>query len=97
MADEPLRRTHDAVLLREDSVGVTTENEPRKIQLNGRAFYTTMSPSWLDQLNIAEKSAETLHSLTTGQQPVIVQHPAIIVQPKHILEEAGVIGGPKYE
>lgn len=77
-----------AVLLSDDSVGVTTEDDPRKIQANGKAFYTTVSPSWLDQLNLAEQSAEVFHSLSLGVRPVIVQQPAVIVQPAELIEAA---------
>lgn len=77
-----------AVLLTDDSVGVTTEQNNRKIQANGDAYKTTLSPSWLHQLNIAEQSAETKHSLSLGVRPVIVQQPAIIVQPAELLENA---------
>lgn len=77
-----------AVLLTDDAVGVTTENEPRKIQANGSSFYTHLSPSWLDTLNIAAQSAETLHSFSLGMQPVIVQQPAIIVQPAELVRDA---------
>lgn len=76
-----------AVLLTEDSVGVTTEQRKRKIQANGDSFYTHISPSWLDQLNIATQSAETMHSLSLGVKPVIIQQPAVIVQPAELLIE----------
>lgn len=75
-----------AVLLASDSVGVSTEQRRRKIQANGDSFYTHISPSWLDQLNIASQSAETMHSLTLGIRPVIVQQPAVIVQPAKLIE-----------
>lgn len=76
-----------AVLLRDDSVGVSTENKPRKIQRNGSegVYYSTISPDWLEQLNLAEQSEPTLHSLSLGIRPVIVQNPAIIIQPASIL------------
>lgn len=78
-----------AVLLSEESVGVTTEKKGRKIQVNGQSSpYTTLSEVWLRQLNIFEQGAETLHSLSLGVRPVIVQQPAVIVQPAALIEES---------
>lgn len=89
MAGEQLLK--QAVLLRDDSVGVATEKKPRKIQRNGdgREFYSTLNRGWLDQLDIKGQSEPTLHSLSMGVQPVIVQHPAIIIQPARVLQEEG--------
>jgi len=73
----------NATLLRGDSIGVSTEINSRLIQQNGgnNGFYCSLNGDWLDQLGLAEKSAETLHSVTVGARPVIVQQPAIIIQP----------------
>jgi len=85
-----------AVLLTDDSVGVATEQSNRKIQANGEAFKITLSPSWLDQLNLAKQSAETTHSLSLGMRPVIVQQPAIIVQPAALIEEIESSSGHRH-
>lgn len=89
MVGELTNVRQQAVLLRDDNVGVTTESIPRKIQRNGdgREFYSTLNRGWLEQLNIKDQSAPTLHSLSMGVKPVIVQHPAIIIQPSTVLEE----------
>lgn len=79
----------EAVLLRDDSVGVVTETKPRKVQVDG-SFYTTLNSDWLAQLNLGDQGAPTLHSLSLGIRPVIVQNPAIIVQPQSVLDQEGL-------
>jgi hypothetical protein len=80
--------TTEAVLLRDGSLGVSTENTPRAVQDNGtNSRKVTVNRDWLEQLEIAEPGSQTVHSLSMAIKPVIVQHPAIIVQP------ASVIGG----
>lgn len=76
----------EAVLLRDDSVGVATETKTRTIQ-NGDACRVTLNKNWVDQLNLADDGAQTVHSVSMGIKPVVVQHPAIIVQPARIIGE----------
>lgn len=77
-----------SVLLKEDSMGVFTERTPRKIQQkDDREFYCSLPPEWLEKLDMAEQSEPTLHSLSLGIRPVVVQNPAIIIQPASILGE----------
>lgn len=81
-----------AVMLRDESVGVATEKKPRKIQLlngDGNSYYSSLNPGWLDQLDIKGQSEPTLHSLSMGVRPVVVQYPAIIIQPARVLQEEG--------
>lgn len=76
----------EAVLLRDDSIGVSTETKTRKIQ-NGDSFRVTLNADWVDQLNLSSEGMQTVHSVSMGIKPVIVQHPAIIVQPASVLSE----------
>lgn len=79
----------EAVLLQDGSLGVATDNTPRNIQKNGRdnTYRVSLKADWLSQLNIDEQGSPTLHSLSLARKPVIVQHPAIIVQPAAVLSE----------
>lgn len=83
MAQEPGDIRENAVLLRDDSLGVSTEKKPRKIQQNGKSdsYSTTLPPKWLRQLGLDAQGELTLHSVSLGVRPVIVQNPAIIIQP----------------
>lgn len=83
----PVNPGTEAVLLKDGSLGVATETKPRKVQRNGRDDTCTVSLNrdWLELLNIAEQGSATMHSLSQAQKPVIVQHPAIIVQPAHVI------------
>lgn len=75
--------------LRDDAVGVSLEMKPRKVQKHREnGFYCSLKPEWLQQLNLDEQSALTLHSLSVGAKPVIVQNPAIIIQPADILPDS---------
>lgn len=84
-----LNPRQQAVLLRDDSIGVSTENKPRKVQMNGdgQSCEVTVNQDWLEQLNLAEQGSQTVHSLSLGMKPVIVQNPAIIIQPMSIMED----------
>lgn len=77
----------EAVLLRDDSIGVSTETKARKVQSNGESesCRITVNRDWLEQLNLAEQGSPTLHSVSLGLKPVVVQNPAIIVQPMAIV------------
>ncbi|MFB6198027.1 MAG: hypothetical protein ABEI52_07145 [Halobacteriaceae archaeon] len=88
MAGELSRVRQNAVPLRDDSIGVATENNPRKLQSNGNAgsYYCTLNPDWLEQLQLAEQGEATLHSVSMGTYPVLVQNPAIIIQPASVIE-----------
>lgn len=79
----------EAVLLQDGSLGVATETKPRKVQLNGRdnTCKVSLNRDWLEQLNIAEQGSPTMHSLSLARKPVVVQHPAVIVQPAAVLGE----------
>lgn len=78
----------NVVALRDDSMGVMLENKPRKIQQkNDREYRVSVSPDWLEKLEMDEQGHPTLHSFSLGVYPVIVQNPAIIIQPAGVLEE----------
>ena len=80
--------TPEAVLLRDGSIGVSTENTPRSVQQNGeRSRKVTINPDWLEQLELDEPGSQTVHSLSLGIKPVIVQNPAVIVQPARVIQE----------
>lgn len=85
----PVESRSDAVLLRDDSIGVSTETKPRKVQVNGdgQSYEVTVNRDWLQQLNLADRGSQTVHSLSLGLKPVVVQHPAIIIQPASVLGE----------
>jgi len=70
-------------------MGVATESKPRKVQLrNDQDTYTvTLNADWLSQLGMDEQSEPTVHSMSIGMHPVIVQNPAIIIQPMTVLED----------
>lgn len=87
----------NAILLSEESIGVRTEDDARLIRPNGNSLYTSLSPTWLELLNICHAKAETKHSLSLGRQPVIVQKPAIIVQPADVVDQdmAAIPGGER--
>lgn len=76
----------EVVLLRDDSVGVSTETKTRKIQ-NGDSCRVTLNHNWVDQLNLASEGMQTVHSVSLGIKPVVVQNPAIIIQPASIIGE----------
>lgn len=84
-----LTARQEAVLLRDDSLGVATENTPRTVQHKNGAdtALVTLNTDWLSQLNLAEKGSQTLHSVSHGHKPVIVQKPAIIIQPASVIGE----------
>lgn len=86
MADTLAQLRRRAILLRGDQMGCETEDETRKIQPNGNSLFTSLQPRWLEQLNICEAGALTKHSLSSGLRPVIVQQPAIIVQPAELVD-----------
>jgi hypothetical protein len=85
----PVNRA-DCVLLKDESMGVSTETKARKIQ-NGDSCRVTLNGDWVDQLNLSGEGSQTVHSLSMGIKPVIVQNPAIIVQP------ASIIGGDSHD
>lgn len=74
-------------MLRDGAVGVATESQPRSIQKNGERshFFVSLNREWLSQLGLAEKGTPTLHSVSVGTLPVVVQKPAIIVQPAEVI------------
>lgn len=84
-----------AVMLTEQSVGVSTEDQTRLIQHNGQTngYSVTLNGDWLDQLELAEQSEATVHSMSMGMKPVIVQNPALIIQPADILDDDMGRGG----
>jgi hypothetical protein len=83
----------DPVPLRDDSLGVSLETTPRKIQdSSNNGYYVTLNRDWLAQVDLAEQSAATLHSFSSGMSPVIVRNPAIIVQPAAVIEEGETDG-----
>lgn len=88
MASEMQRLRREAVLLRDDSVGVATETTPRKLQgrVDNSGFICSLNPDWLAQINLAEDKAPTAHSVSLGVKPVIVQNPAIIIQPPSVID-----------
>lgn len=78
----------EAVPLRDDQIGVSTESRTRKIQNhNGEyeSYHISLNPAWLDQLGLAKQGEATVQSFSAGISPVIVQYPAIIVQPASVL------------
>jgi hypothetical protein len=86
----PVSPGTEAVLLRDESLGVTTETKARKVQHNGShdTYRVSLKRDWLEQLNIAEQGEATLHSLSMAKMPVLVQNPAIIVQPAWVLGDS---------
>lgn len=78
-----------AVPLRDDARGVSLETQPRKIQFNehNKGYSCSLKSDWLQQLNLDEQSALTLHSFSIGAKPVIVQNPAVIIQPMDVLPD----------
>lgn len=83
----PVKARTEAVLLRDDSIGVRTETKARKVQRNGKydTCRVSLNRDWLEQMNLAEQGSQTVHSLSLGRKPVIVQNPAIIIQPYSVL------------
>jgi len=80
----------NAVLLRGDELGVSTEHKRRKLQKHSQndSFRCTLNPDWVRQLGLnGNEASQTVHSMTVGVKPVIVQNAAIIIQPASILTE----------
>jgi hypothetical protein len=89
MADDSTALRGNAVPLRDDSMGVMLEHKPRKIQqLNDREFRCSVNPDWLEKLEMAQQGEPTVHSFSLGVFPVVVQNPAIIIQPASDIEDA---------
>jgi len=79
----------NAVALRDDNLGIDTEDSPRKVQErsdNDNGYYCSLNGDWLAQLSLDEQGAATLHSVNTSSTPVVVRQPAIIIQPASVLE-----------
>lgn len=72
------------VPLADDVVGCTTETEPRSIQNGSRVYSVSLNRDYLSQLGLREQGAPTLQALAT--RPVVVRHPAIIIQPAEVIE-----------
>jgi hypothetical protein len=70
-------------------MGVSLEQQTRTIQqrYDENGFYCSLKLDWLRQLGLDEKGEATLHSMSMGVQPVIVQNPAIIIQPASLIED----------
>lgn len=85
----PVNPGTEAVLLKDGALGVATETKTRNVQCNGRdnTYKVTLNREWLEELNIADQGVQTVHSKSSGLKPVLVQHPAIIVQPANIILE----------
>lgn len=82
----PVSPITEAVLLKDGSIGVSTENKPRAVQSNGgNSRKITVNRDWLEQLELDDSGSQTVHSLSMGIKPVIVQNPAIIIQPASII------------
>jgi len=75
-----------AVPLTDDSPGCVLESTPRSVQngTNPPIYYVTLNPGWVSQLGIEDQGAATVHALAT--RPVVVQNPAIVIQPAEVLE-----------
>lgn len=72
------------VALADDSVGCSTETQPRSIQNGSRVYSVSLNQGYLSQLGLDEQGAATLHALAT--RPVVVHNPAIIIQPAEVIE-----------
>lgn len=72
-------------------MGVFLETDPRLMQqeTGSNSFRCSINPDWLQKLDLDEQGAATLHSFSLGVHPVVVQNPAIIIQPMSIIEEDG--------
>jgi len=72
------------VPLADDSVGCSTEAQPRSIQNGSRVYSVSLNQGYLSQLGLKEQGAPTLHAIAT--RPVVVNHPAIIIQPAQVID-----------
>jgi len=72
------------VPLADNTIGCSTETQPRSIQNGSRVYTVSLNQSYLSQLGLKEQGAGTLHALAT--RPVVVEHPAIIIQPAEVIE-----------
>lgn len=73
------------VPLADGQAGCALEDQVRTIQNGSKVFYASLNQSYLQQLALFEQGAPTKHSMTL--RPVIVKHPAYIIQPAEVLEE----------
>lgn len=72
------------VPLADDSVGCVTEATPRSIQNGTEVYSVSLNRGYLSQLGLKEQGAPTLQALAT--RPVVVRHPAIIIQPAELID-----------
>jgi hypothetical protein len=73
--------------LASDPIGVSRETKPRTISVNGESFMTTIDPTFLRQLGL-DKGSQVYHSLHVAPHPVVVELPALIVQPVEVIQSA---------
>jgi hypothetical protein len=79
----------NTVELRDDSNGVSLERQTRTVQErhDENGYFVSLKLDWLNQLDLDEQGQPTLHSLSTGMNPVVIHHPAIIIQPADAIPE----------
>ncbi|MFW5900394.1 MAG: hypothetical protein ACOCTH_01290 [Halodesulfurarchaeum sp.] len=73
------------VPLADDSPGCVLETKVRRIQNGSRVYHVSLNREWLSQLGIGIQGSPTVHALST--RPVVVQNPAIIIQPAEVSQE----------
>lgn len=76
-------QAQDLVHLSEDVLGaVQSESTPRLIQDTGHCIKTSLSKDWASDLGINKQSFPVYHHLITGQRPVVIDEPAIVIRPE---------------
>lgn len=74
--------SESAIGIREQRLGVVDrEKKPRQVQKKTSSFVSSLNNEWCDKLDIDSQSAPVDHFLITGQQPVIINEPGIVILP----------------
>lgn len=73
------------VPLADDSPGCALETNPRHIQDGSRVMSVSLNQDWASQLGIGRQGAPVVQAMAT--RPVVIRHPAIIIQPAEVIDE----------
>lgn len=65
----------------DDTEGVVSASYPRKVQSRGPKFEVTLVKEWARLLGLNNQGAPIEQRLITGDEPVAIEEPAIVIRP----------------